>query len=66
MLKTPEFIGKYEELKKTCADKIVFGSADRDAPLSGIVEKLEGYKQFLNQIKAGKAKTKLIQVFYLI
>lgn len=62
MIKTPEFLKKYEEMKKISSDTRIFGSTDRLSFLSGVAEKLQGYKQFLNKSLAAKVKTKLIQV----
>lgn len=51
---------QYEELKKLTAGKYILGSTDRLSPLSGVVEKLEGYKQFLAKNVGSKFKNALL------
>ena len=62
MLNTDEFKTEYKKIKEICGDKFVLGSTDRLSPLSGVVEKLAGYKRFLAKYPEHSKKVMLIQV----
>eukprot|EP00830_Metopus_es_P006955 TRINITY_DN1658_c0_g2_i1.p1 TRINITY_DN1658_c0_g2~~TRINITY_DN1658_c0_g2_i1.p1 ORF type:complete len:988 (+),score=161.66 TRINITY_DN1658_c0_g2_i1:67-3030(+) len=49
MMKSEEFLKEYNQLAKSCQGKHVFGSIDRIHPLSGITQKIAGYKEFLKK-----------------
>lgn len=65
-LTTDKFKSEYEKIKEQCRDKYVIGSVDRLSPLSGVIEKLEGYEKFLEKHPESRKNLILIQVCLLL
>jgi len=61
MIETDKFKKKYERMKELTKGKLVIGSTDKLSPLSGIPEKLAGYRRCLEHYNP-KSKLMLIQV----
>lgn len=64
MVETDSFRKEYQRMKEITKDKVVIGSADKLSPLSGIPEKLAGYKKCLERYSNSKKNMILIQVLF--
>ena len=62
MIETEAFKKEYERMKEQYKGKYVLGSTDRLSPLSGVAEKLSGYKKLLEKFPDRKKNAVLIQV----
>ncbi len=65
MLETKAFKSEYKQMKEVAGKRFAIGSTDRLSPLSGITQKLSGYKKFLAKFPEYKDKISLIQVCWL-
>jgi len=62
MINSDEFRKQYNRLQAEYKGKFVIGSVDRLYPLSGVIEKFEGYQIFLSKYPQFREKTVLVQV----
>ncbi len=61
MLQSEKFLKEYRTLKSQCEGKFILGGIDRNSILSGITEKLVGYRHFVEKWPEDKDKVRLIQ-----